>query len=107
MAYAVLLTDDAAHDLEDIYDYIAQHDAPGNADRVLTKIEEVVTRLCESPMRGVVPPELSALGIREYREVFFKPYRIIYRIAKREVHVMVIADGQRDFRTLLQRRLLY
>ena len=42
----------------------------------------------------------------KYREIFFKPYRIIYRVMEDNVHVLVIADGRRDMQTLLQRRLL-
>ncbi len=52
------------------------------------------------------PPELAALGIRAYREVFFKPYRLIYRVEKRRVVVFLIADGRRDMQSLLARRLL-
>ena len=50
--------------------------------------------------------ELLALGIREYHEIFFKPYRIIYRVIDKNVHILLIADGRRDMQTLLQRRLL-
>ena len=106
MPFAVLLTTDAARDLEDLYQYIAVHDAPGKADHVLTNIEKVFGSLSESPERGVYPKELLALGIRDYREIFFKPYRVIYRVAGNVVHVMLIADGRRDMQTLLQRRLL-
>ncbi|MBA3017875.1 MAG: type II toxin-antitoxin system RelE/ParE family toxin, partial [Desulfobacteraceae bacterium] len=45
-------------------------------------------------------------GIRDYREIFFKPYRIIYRIDNENVYVYLIVDGRRDMQTLLQRRLL-
>ncbi|MBU2055192.1 MAG: type II toxin-antitoxin system RelE/ParE family toxin [Proteobacteria bacterium] len=106
MPFAVLLTADAARDLEDLYQYIAVHDAPGKADHVLTNIEKVFGSLSESPERGVYPKELLALGIRDYREIFFKPYRVIYRVAGDAVHVLLIADGRRDMQTLLQRRLL-
>jgi toxin ParE1/3/4 len=106
MPFAVLLTADAASDLEDIYQYIAVHDAPGKADHVLTNIEKVFNSLSEYPERGVYPKELLALGIRDYREIFFKPYRLIYRVAGEAVHVLLIADGRRDMQTLLQRRLL-
>jgi toxin ParE1/3/4 len=81
MPFAVLLTVDAARDLEDLYQYIAVHDAPGKADHVLTNIEKVFGSLSEFPERGVYPKELLALGIRDYREIFFKPYRLIYRVA--------------------------
>lgn len=106
MTYAVFLTDDAARDLEELYDYIADHDAPQKADHVLDRIEEVFASLADNPQRGVVPKELRLLGLREYREVFFKPYRIIYRIMDARVYVMLIADGRRDMQTLLQKRLL-
>ena len=106
MPFAVLLTADAACDLEDLYQYIAVHDAPGKADHVLTNIEKVFGSLSESPERGVYPKELLALGIRDYREIFFKPYRVIYRVTGDVVHVLLIVDGRRDMQTLLQRRLL-
>ncbi len=106
MAYQVYLTDDAAYDLEDLYDYIESHDAPEKADYVLGKIEEIFSSLADNPERGAYPGELSAIGLREYREIDFKPYRIIYRVMAKQVYVMVIADGRRDMQTLLQRRLL-
>jgi toxin ParE1/3/4 len=47
-----------------------------------------------------------AIGLREYREILGKPYRIIYRVMAENVYVLVIADGRRDMQALLQRRLL-
>jgi len=41
MAFRVLLTDDAARDLEDIISYISEYDSPKNASHVLKKIEDV------------------------------------------------------------------
>jgi toxin ParE1/3/4 len=58
------------------------------------------------PARGSYPRELLDLGIKEYRQVFFKPYRLIYRVVARDVIVFVIADGRRDMQSLLARRLL-
>jgi toxin ParE1/3/4 len=106
MPFAVLLTNDAARDLEDLYDYIAVHDAPRKADDVLEQIEKAFSKLSEFPERGTYPKELLALGIREYREIFFKPYRIIYRVMDKNVYVLLIVDGRRDKQSLLQRRLL-
>ena len=62
--------------------------------------------MADNPQRGTYPKELLAIGLREYREIFFKPYRIIYRVMNQNVYVMVIADGRRDMQALLQRRLL-
>ena len=106
MSFPVQLTDDAARDLEEICDYIDRRDAPGRADHVLDQIEKAFSSLSEYPQRGNCPKELLDIGIREYREIFFKPYRIIYRVMENSVYVLVIADGRRDMQTLLQRRLL-
>jgi toxin ParE1/3/4 len=106
MAFRVRLTSDAERDLRDIVDYVATHDGGPAGQHVLDQIERIFLTLRESPERGTFPKELSALGIREYREVFFKPYRVVYRVAGGDVIVLVIADGRRDFQTLLSRRLL-
>jgi len=106
MSFSVLLTDDAVRDLEELYDYIDHHDVPGKADYVLEQIEKVFTSLSENPRRGVYPKELVSIGIKEYREIFFKPYRIIYRIIEKRVFVLLIVDGRRNMQELLQRRLL-
>ncbi len=106
MGRGVILSDDAANDLEELCAFVARHDAPGKAERLLARIERAVAGLADAPERGVVPPELSALGIRRYREVFFKPYRIVYRVLPDSVLVLLIADGRRDMQALLQRRLL-
>jgi toxin ParE1/3/4 len=106
MSIVVLLTADAAGDLEEPYQYIVWHDAPGKAEHVLTSIEKICNSLSVSPERGAYPKELFALGIRDYREIFFKPYRVIYRVIGDAVYVLLIVDGRRDMQALLQRRLL-
>lgn len=106
MSFQVFLTDDAARDLEELYDYIESHDAPAKAVYVLDQIEKAFSSLSENPGRGTYPKELLAVGVREYREIFFKPYRILYRVMAEKVYLMVIADGRRDMQALLQRRLL-
>lgn len=104
--FEVVLTQDAEHDLEDLYSYIANYDSLQNADRVLDRLTEVAENLSAHPERGSVPKELRSLGIREYRQVFFKPYRLIYRVIDARVIVYLIVDGRRDMQSLLARRLL-
>ena len=106
MSFEVFLTADAVRDIEELYQHIANYDTPGKAQNVLNKIEKTFKSLTETPERGVYPKELLALGIREYREVFFKPYRLIYRIIEKRVYILLIVDGRRDMQLLLQRRLL-
>jgi len=45
MPFAVLLTNDAARDLDDLYDYIPLNDAPGNADYVSNQIKRAFCSL--------------------------------------------------------------
>jgi len=106
MSFNVLLTYDAARDLEDNCEYILLNDTPGNADYVISQFESAINNLSQFPTRGSYPKELLELGIKEYREVYFKPYRLLYQIREKTVYIMLIADGHRDMQTLLSRRLL-
>ncbi len=104
--YAVFLTDAASEDLQDLYDFLLEYEVEGRADKILEKIEELIQSLSGHPDRGNHPKELMSIGVREYRELHFKPYRILYRVIEKKVFVYLIADGRRDFQTLLQRRLM-
>lgn len=106
MKYEVELTADAVKDTEELYRYISIHDLPARADYVLDKLEESFKSLSQHPQRGTCPKELIFYGIREYREIYFRPYRIIYKIHETKVYVFLIADGRRDLQNLLQLRLL-
>ncbi len=106
MRHEVLLTAGAESDLDDLYSYIAEHDSPNSADYVLDSLIEVAESLAIFPERGSYPPELLTLGIRDYRQSLFKPYRIIYRVIEKQVIVYAIIDGRRDMQSLLSRRLL-
>lgn len=104
-AYEVVLTRDAESDLEEIYRYIAERDSQTAADHVLDRLLQATEALRTSPDRGSCPKELRSIGVSEYRQVFFKPYRLIYRTYARQVIVFVIADGRREMQSLLTRRL--
>ncbi len=106
MIYYVRLLEDAEEDLFEIITYIAAHDSPLNAGRLLTNLERTGELSSSVPERGRVPPELKAIGISEYREVFFKPYRIMYRLQGTTVLIFAILDGRRELTDLLLQRLL-
>ena len=104
--YRVVLTAGAEQDLESIHGYVTECDSPVNADRLLDHLLKVADSLSDFPERGSYPKELIAVGIREYRQAFFKPYRLVYRVIDSEVVVYMIVDGRRDMQSLLARRLL-
>lgn len=105
-AYRVTITARAKQDLRALVRWIAEHDSPGAAEHVLDQLLKTCDTLALQPDRGAYPAELAALGIRRYRQVFFKPYRVIYRVDDDQVSVLLIADSRRNLKTLLERRLL-
>jgi toxin ParE1/3/4 len=106
MTFAVKFTPGARKDLRSIHDYIARNGSSAKADYVARKIIEEALSLAAAPARGTHPPELLALGRRDYRQVFFKPYRILYKVRGQGIFIAVIADGRRDMQSLLARRLI-
>ena len=104
--FEVLLTEGAEQDLEAIHDYISEFDCVANANYVLDELMDVVESLSKFPERGSYPKEVVGLGIKEYRQTFFKPYRVIDRVTGSQVIIYLIADGRRDMQTVLARRLL-
>ena len=104
--HEVELTKGAEQDLEAIYDYIAEFDSVAHADHVLDEVMKVADSLSQFPERGSHPKELLALGIKEYRQSAFKPYRVIHRVSGSRVIIVLIVDGRRDMPSVLARRLL-
>jgi toxin ParE1/3/4 len=106
MRYQVLMTEGAERDLEAIHRHILGSGSKREADEVLDRILVAAVALAAFPNRGSHPKELSTLGILDYRQVFFKPYRVIYRVLGTRVVISLIADGRRDLQSLLESRLL-
>ena len=106
MSYGVRITEGAEGDLFDIWEYVALNDVPGKADDLLNQLERTCEQLTASPAKGHMPPELERIGVDGYREIHFKPYRIVYETVGRTVYVHAILDGRRDLQALLERRLL-
>lgn len=104
--YRIRIIEDAEHDLIDIYHYVALNDSPENAANILEQLESLCLRLAELPLHGHIPPELDRIGVTAYREVHFKPYRIIYQVIGQDVNIHSVLDGRRDIVSLLERRLL-
>ena len=101
----VFLTSDAQAYLENILSYIEAYDSRDRSDYVYQRIKNAILNLSAFPRRGRVVPELKDIGVLDYREVFFKPYRILYFIEAPHVYVIGIFDGRRDLEELLHRRL--
>jgi plasmid stabilization system protein ParE len=95
----------AVRDLEELVSFIAM-DSELEADRVLSRLEGRSATLASSPGRGRLVPELARFGMRRWRELAVRPYRLIYRIEGDTVNVLAVFDGRRDLEDLLLERLL-
>ena len=106
MKYNVYIISDAEEDIFSVYKYVAINDSVQKADTLIENIEEKISNLSDMANRGHTPPELERIGIYEYREIHYKPYRIIYRIIESDVYIHCVLDGRRELEDLLQERLL-
>jgi toxin ParE1/3/4 len=105
-AYRVVITEEAQHDIADIYRYIAATGSVERAEAVLRGLHVTCRGLSRLPGRGNLSKELRDLGTTEFRETHDGPFRVIYRLFDRRVSVYCVFDGRRDVQSLLQRRLL-
>ncbi|MDD5265845.1 MAG: type II toxin-antitoxin system RelE/ParE family toxin [Methylococcales bacterium] len=106
MKREVILSEPALADLLDINDYYLWEVSERVASNIINSLEAAVNNLAEFPDMGSIPKELLSLGIRQYRQVIEKPYRIFYEIFADKVVVHAILDGRRDMQNLLMQRIL-
>lgn len=106
MKYQVYFIYDAEEDIFDIYKYALTNDGAQRADYLFEKLKATCQSLDMMPERGHIPPELERIGVYDFLEIHFKPYRIIYQIKEKKVFVHCVLDGRRDLQELLQQRLL-
>jgi len=106
MKFEVFLTIDAEEDIFEIYNYVAINDSDGKALYLSGKLLETCLSLENYPDRGHLPPELERINVREYSEIHFKPYRIIYQVRNKQVFIHCVLDGRRNLQDILQDRLI-
>ncbi|RMG81446.1 MAG: type II toxin-antitoxin system RelE/ParE family toxin [Bacteroidetes bacterium] len=104
--YKVYFVTDAEEDLFEIYKYVASSDSKTKAQTLLNKLEQTCKKLSQFPERGHYPPELERIGIFSYKEIHYKPYRIIYQVIGQNVYIHCILDGRRDLQQILQERII-
>lgn len=106
MKFKVNLSFSAENDLFEIYQYVFLYDSVEKAEKLYSKLYDKCITLQEYPNRGHIPSEFSFLGIDDFLEITYKPYRIIYQIIEKVVFIHCILDGRRDMQKLLHERLI-
>lgn len=87
-------TDRSRRDLLEIGRYIAR-DKPGAARRWVARLQQRARQAARYPESGRQVPEL---GRRDVREIVEGGYRIVYRLADGEVHVLTVFESRRLLR---------
>ena len=89
--YPLIISEQATHDLADIWLYIS-NDSPQVADKFLDFIFKQCQLLCSSPEIGRMREELLP-GLRSFP---IKRYVVYYRVAAESVEIIRILSGYRD-----------
>ncbi len=87
----VTWTETAERHLDAIYAYIAQ-DSPIYALKTVDNITSRSRQIGEFPYSGRRVPEF---GLEQIREVFQKPYRIIYHVVEDHIEILAIIHDAR------------
>jgi toxin ParE1/3/4 len=99
------MTETAKSDVLEIHRYVALHDSERNAERLRDAILAMCYTFDKFPGRGHFPLEFLKSGTREFREIHYKPYRIVYQTIERDVFIIGILDGRRKLDVLLKERM--
>ena len=95
-----VFTPEAAHDLDDIWEYIAL-DSIDAADRVITEIRHACKRLSQSPGIGHAREDITMRPVK-FWGVF--SYLIVYDPASSPLVILAVLHGARDVESLLTQR---
>lgn len=103
---SVVLAPEAIDDIIAIHRYVAASVSRQRADFVRDTLVSTCQSLELLPERGHRPPELARIGVTTFREIHWKPFRVIYAMERDTVHVHAVLDARRDIQDLLVERLL-
>lgn len=104
--YKVIIDPLAKTDLKELFIYVSLNDSVESANKLLDELESTCEKLTKYPERGHIPPELRETGIKNYLEIHYKPYRIIYEIESNLVYIHSVLDGRRNIQDILNNRIL-
>jgi len=69
------------------------------------EIKIILASVADGTIAGKIPPELSDLNDKRYRQVLASMNKIIYQVIDDTVYIHIVCDQRRDFATLLLQRL--
>jgi toxin ParE1/3/4 len=90
--YKITLAVSAVQDLEAIRTWYPDQRIPEVGERLLQEILSALDRLAAFPLSGRIVPEF---GIVNLREIIHPPFRVVYRIDKRNVRIVRVWRSER------------
>ncbi len=102
--FEIVWSETAENDLVDIIEYIYR-DNQFNASKIFRKIKNKANGLNLSPQRGRIVPELQEQGITQYRELIISHWRLIYRVAEKNIYIVSLLDARQNVEDILLKRL--
>ena len=96
MMYLVV-SDNAHHDMDEIWWYIAQ-DNPPAADRIIYSIREMFGALVSMPYMGVLRHDFG----RDMRQMIVGRYAIFYTPHEDHIHIVRVLHSARDIPSLFE-----
>ncbi len=106
MTLRVVLLDSAQDDLRELRAYLSQEFGVETWKGSYAKLKQTIRNLGHHPGIGMIPPELTLVGLSRYRQALSGMNRVVYEVTGDTVYVHLICDGRRDLGPLILRRLL-
>ncbi len=94
MKYGVVIEPAALHDMEMIFAWSCGHFGKKQAVHYHAKLKQSLRTLAQMPERSPIAPEGVYLG-EVVRQQAHHPFRILFTIRKRSVHVLYIRHAAR------------
>lgn len=94
MSYRVIVQTQANADIDQVLFYLVRNASLDVAVRWLSEIERAVDTLEAMPLRCPIAPE-SVHFEHEIRQLLVDPYRVLFTIVGREVHVLHVRHASR------------
>ena len=98
MAYRIVWSPEAIEDIEAIAEYI-ERDSKFYAKAVVNKIFKSTEKLKEFPKIGREVPEI---GREDIRELIIYSYRLVYQIKEKQILIVAVIHGKRQFESVIK-----
>ncbi len=107
MTLRILITPKANHDLDDLFDYIAQSNSDAGL-RFFDAARKTIAKLAQNPRMGnsYLVSNSRLQGLRKSRIKGFEKYLIFYLISEEILTVVRIIHAARDIPTILEKEEL-